>query len=577
MQLAAGVLLVAGACGGFSAAFAAERGLAELLAAEDVSALAAAVASEGDPALGANVFHARQLACTQCHAVGEGRSPLGPNLAAMPEGVSREQLVAHLIAAVLDPSAVVRPAYRGLTVVTDEGKSLTGLVARETAEELMLFDAAAGGREIVIPTAAIEERVPATVSLMPAGLANLLADRQQFLDLVAYLTAVTEGGPARAAELAPDPLLLAAQAPAAYETEIDHAAFISEWSDPAKSQAALERGEQIFSRVCANCHGTLDAAGSLPTAPRFAEGVFKAGSDPYAIYRTLTYGNGMMVAQPWMVPSQKYDVIHYLRETFLKDRNPRWYTPVTPAYLASLPAGTSRGPEPSQIEPWRLHDYGPYLAATFEVGEGGGNIARKGLAVRLDDGPGGVGRGHAWVLYELDTLRAAAFWTGDRFIDWAGINFDGRHSAHPRVAGDVQAALATMPGWAEPETGSFTDPRPLGRDKRPYGPLPRTHVRLKSLHHVSRGGTAAEPRSGVVLDYQVGATPVLETPVLGRPLTVDGREVPVLVRGFLLGPRPHELVVRLAAEPAAAVPWRSDRRPAGRHTRRPRRAPDPGG
>ncbi|MFM7136162.1 MAG: DUF6797 domain-containing protein, partial [Planctomycetota bacterium] len=244
---------------------------------------------------------------------------------------------------------------------------------------------------------------------------------------------------------------------------------------------------------------------------------------------------------------------HYLRETFLKDRNPRWYTPVTPAYLASLPAGTSRGPEPSQIKPWRLHDYGPYLAATFEVGEGGGNIARKGLAVRLDDGPGGVGRGHAWVLYELDTLRAAAFWTGDRFIDWAGINFDGRHSAHPRVAGDVQAALATMPGWAEPETGSFTDPRPLGRDKRPYGPLPRTHVRLKSLHHVSRGGTAAEPRSGVVLDYQVGATPVLETPTLGRPLVVDGREVPLLVRAFLLGPRPRELVVRLAAEPAAAA------------------------
>ena len=547
------MLLVVGPHLGVASAAAGDRGLTELLAAEGSAALAAAAASAGNAARGATLFHARQLACTQCHVVGEGRSPLGPNLAAMPEGVAPAQLMTHLIAAVLEPSAVVRPAYRGVTILTDEGKSMTGLVARETADELVLLDVAGGGREIVVPTAAIEERTPVATSLMPAGLANLLADRQQFLDLVAYLAAVAEGGPARAAELAPDPLTLAAQAPAAYEAEVDHAGLIAEWSDPAKSKAALERGEQIFSRVCANCHGTLDAPGSLPTAPRFAAGMFKAGSDPYAIYRTLTFGNGMMVPQPWMVPSQKYDVVHYLRETFLKDRNTRWYSAVTPAYLASLPTGTSRGPEPSQLEPWRLHDYGPFLAGTFAVGKGADTIARKGLAVRLDDGPGGVGQGHAWIVYELDTLRAAAFWTGARFIDWAGINFDGRHGAHPLVAGEVQAALSTMPGWAEPASGSFADPRPLGRDKQPYGPLPRTHVRFKSLHHVDRGGTAAEPRSVVVLDYLVGDTPVLETPSLGRPLVIEGREVPVLVRSFSLGPRPKPLVVRLAAEPAAAA------------------------
>ena len=158
-----------------------------------------------------------------------------------------------------------------------------------------------------------------------------------------------------------------------------------------------------------------------------------------------------------MVPSQKYDVIHYLRERYLKDHNSAWYTAVTPGYLTGLPTVRSRGPEPSLIEPWRLHDYGPFLAGTFEVGTDGGNIARKGLVIRLDDGPGGVGRGHEWMVYELDTLRAAAFWTGMQFIDWAGIYFDGRHGAHPRVAGDLQATLATMPGWAEPQTGSFAD------------------------------------------------------------------------------------------------------------------------
>ncbi|MFM7108960.1 MAG: hypothetical protein ACKOZU_10245 [Planctomycetaceae bacterium] len=54
---------------------------------------------------------------------------------------------------------------------------------------------------------------------------------------------------------------------------------------------------------------------------RSASGAFEAGSDPHAMCRTLTNGAGMMVAQTWMVPSQKSDVIDYIRETSLKDRN----------------------------------------------------------------------------------------------------------------------------------------------------------------------------------------------------------------------------------------------------------------
>lgn len=106
---------------------------------------------------------------------------------------------------------------------------------------------------------------------MPAGLVNLLADRGQFLDLVAYLVAIAEGGPSRAAELRPDPAFFAAAEPAVWENDIDHAAFVSDWADPSISLAALKRGGDIYQRVCANCHGTLDAAGSLPTAPRFAQ------------------------------------------------------------------------------------------------------------------------------------------------------------------------------------------------------------------------------------------------------------------------------------------------------------------
>ena len=40
--------------------------------------------------------------------------------------------------------------------------------------------------------------------------------------------------------------------------------------------------------------------------------------------------------------------------------------------------------------------------------------------------------------------------TGDGFIDWEGINFDGRHGAHPHTVGAVQWFQPEGPGWADP-------------------------------------------------------------------------------------------------------------------------------
>jgi putative heme-binding domain-containing protein len=532
------------------AAAAEPAGLAEALAREGVAAVAAAAAAAGDPARGAVLFHTQQLTCTKCHAAGGGGAALGPDLAGPRRnaagGLSGKAVTEHLVESLLAPSAWIAPDHRAVTVVTSAGRSVTGLVARETDREIVLRDAAAGGEEVTIAKADVDDRTTLATSLMPTGLANLLADRGQFLDLVKYLDEIAGGGADRARELAPDPALLAAQGPAAYEADIDHAGFIAEWADPAKAAASFKRGEAIYGRVCANCHGTHTAIGSLPTAPRFAEGKFKAGSDPHAVYRTLTGGVGQMVAQGWMVPGQKYDVIHYIREAYLKPHNAAWYTPVTAGYLAGLPRGTGRGPEPSQIEAWRIHDYGPFLAGSVEVGKDGGNVARKGLAVRLDSGPGGVGRGRAWILHELDTLRAAAVWTGDGFIDWRGINFDGSHGTHPRVAGDVLAATPTAPGWADPATGSFADPRPLGRDQKPFGPLPRSHARFVAVHHAG---------DAVLLEYRIGTegaaagrdggTRVLETARLEAAAGAEGG--PLVTRIWSIAPHDRPLAVRVAA------------------------------
>ena len=71
-----------------------------------------------------------------------------------------------------------------------------------------------------------------------------------------------------------------------------------------------------------------------------------------------------MTPQTWMVPQQKYDVIHYIREAYLKPHNPSQYAPSRSRLPCRLPKGTSRGPKPSNIEPWVSMDYGPSLMAT---------------------------------------------------------------------------------------------------------------------------------------------------------------------------------------------------------------------
>jgi hypothetical protein len=79
-------------------------------------------------------------------------------------------------------------------------------------------------------------------------------------------------------------------------------------------------------------------------------------------------------------------------------------------------------------------DFGPALFWTLQVESN--NIAYKGIAIRLDDGPGGVSKGHVWMLYDHDTMRVAAAWTGDKFVDWRGIAFDGSHQTHTSILGE---------------------------------------------------------------------------------------------------------------------------------------------
>lgn len=490
---------------------------------EAVEVLARAAREKGDATRGALVFYRPDLACTRCHAAGEDAVRYGPDLARM----DKQTTDIYLVESLLWPSKVVKKGFATVVIATKQGQTITGLLHQERPDAVVVRDPAEIGRLLTIKKTEIEEWHDKGPSLMPDGLINQLANRQEFLDLTRFLMEITEKGPEYARQLRPAASLFAPPPLPAYERDLDHAGLLRGLDD-----LSLQRGEAIYLRVCANCHGTKDQPGTMPTSLRFAEGKFKNGADPWRMYQTLTHGYAMMTPQYWMVPQQKYDVIHYIREAFLKTSNPTQYVRVDDAYLKGLPKGKSRGPKPSTAEPWVNMDYGPNLLATLEVGNQG-NFAYKGIAVRLDPGPGGVSRGRHWMLFDHDTMRMVAAWSGDGFIDWKGINFNGQHQIHPRVVGKVHFANPVGPGWAEPESGDFNDPRPKGRDSKPYGPLPRSWAQYQGLYHFG---------NQVILAYTVGKSRVLEMPAY--EVTPEGKVI--YSRTLQIGPTSHDLLLRVA-------------------------------
>ncbi|MCR9293234.1 MAG: c-type cytochrome [bacterium] len=530
--------------------------LTEQLLQKNSAQLVAMAMERGDARRGALLFHQPQLQCARCHSVSERESPLGPNLAVWDKPVDPLQLVES----VLQPSAKIREGYQSVRVLTQDDVVLNGILVSQNAKTVSFRDASGNGQITVIPQDEIAELQLPTQSIMPAGNIDQLASIDQFLDLARYVIEVAQQGPERAAELQPPASLLQLPELPEYEEHIAHAEIIRAWNDES-----YERGQKIYRRVCMNCHGSLDQEGSLPTSPRFARDKLKNGSDPYRMYQTLTHGYGLMVAQRWMVPQQKYDVIHFIRESFFREHNRELYQELDDTYLDQLPPGDSFGPEPARMDAYVTMNYGPSLNHTYEIelnnsGENVGqdlgrnprsqnpwanpdeyfsaatapNYAYKGIAVRLDPGPGGISRGSHWMVYDHDTLNMHAAWSrtdeSNAFIDWCCIQFDGQHNVHNRLVGEIHFQNRVGPGWGQPLTGVLDDPRPKGRDGRPYGPLPTAWCEYRGLYHY---------QNDTILAYRIGSAEILEHP------SVQTGDSPIFVRELSIGPATHQLLLRL--------------------------------
>ena len=147
---------------------------------EIVAALADAAIRDGNPGRGAVLYAAPTSACLSCHRVGQHGGSVGPDLTQI--GV--KQKLHHIVESLLWPQKVVVDEYKGIAVLTADGKVIRGYRVRETDEELEIRDAATGKTEVIAQDEI--EDAQQVGSLMPDGLLTTLS-MQDKQDLIAFL------------------------------------------------------------------------------------------------------------------------------------------------------------------------------------------------------------------------------------------------------------------------------------------------------------------------------------------------------------------------------------------------------
>jgi putative membrane-bound dehydrogenase-like protein len=136
------------------------------------------VLAGGNTASGKAIFKEQ---CGKCHRhSGEG-GQVGPDLTGMAVHPPQELLI-HI----LDPNRSVEGNFRAYTVITEDGKVVTGLLASESRTAIEIVDAEA--KRFAIQRDEIDEFLPSSNSLMPVGFEKQIPP-EKFADLLAFLTA----------------------------------------------------------------------------------------------------------------------------------------------------------------------------------------------------------------------------------------------------------------------------------------------------------------------------------------------------------------------------------------------------
>jgi putative heme-binding domain-containing protein len=132
-----------------------------------------------DPTRGLALFAGKAI-CATCHQVGREGGRIGPELTKIGAIRSRRDLLESIVL----PSSTFAQGYEPYQVTMKDGIALAGMIARETADGILLRDLS--GTEQRVSRSRIQKLERAPMSLMPAGLDRLLTIDES-RDLLAYL------------------------------------------------------------------------------------------------------------------------------------------------------------------------------------------------------------------------------------------------------------------------------------------------------------------------------------------------------------------------------------------------------
>ena len=135
----------------------------------------------GDPEVGRQIFFTKSaVSCLRCHKVrGEG-GEVGPDLSEVASKQKRE----YLLESIVEPSKEIAKGFESVTISTNDGQILTGILRSEDDKSITLMTAE--GQKIVVAKEDVDARF-AGKSAMPEDAIKHLS-RRELRDLVAFLT-----------------------------------------------------------------------------------------------------------------------------------------------------------------------------------------------------------------------------------------------------------------------------------------------------------------------------------------------------------------------------------------------------
>lgn len=144
---------------------------------------------EGDVARGKLIYFSDAGRCKACHDFTDASKSLGPTLAEINKKYPRRS---EMLQQILQPSLKIDDKHAAYTVLTAQGRIVTGLLLEKTDQQVKLKTQ--DNKVVTIPSADIDEMQKSPKSLMPEQiLSDLMA--QEAADLLEYVRSLSPASP----------------------------------------------------------------------------------------------------------------------------------------------------------------------------------------------------------------------------------------------------------------------------------------------------------------------------------------------------------------------------------------------